>query len=489
MAQYQRRSWGCRYAADLSATDCRRTDTPPLLFVQRYPPLSSYLDADTAPATALLRLALAPRRRNIEYDNDDDNDMDRLALLLQAEATIGGDDGSQQQQQHASPYRRIQPPGEEAGRRRRVEDEEHKHVAETQRIRNEMRAIQSRLHEEHQQAAAALRQLLQRGDAAAATILAAEEKKRRDDDQAAQQQRREAEAEERRHTQRVAREEEAARESKARAASVQAADAAAAVAIEHERTKAAKKAAAAATEHVAKADKLRGQLVELQRSVAVFDTVPTVAKRRLSMKKTVNGRVNTLAENVAKIRLVAAEVLQAVAVARQDDAHAKETPAATPEMALGKRYLLNLLAAKVIVRVQAEGFNGYVANCFFRLLANCVAEVFRLRVALVLFLMLDVSFLSPLFCRQRGDGFPLASMVALVSVDAKDFVPVMTAHIFTVCPTAVPTLPLPSDDASEDELMESLGMLRGKGGEFESFERFLSRIEVKRVLYAAALSV
>jgi GLE1-like protein len=89
-------------------------------------------------------------------------------------------------------------------------------------------------------------------------------------------------------------------------------------------------------------------------------------------------------------------------------------------------------------------------------------------------------FGSSTLTRQRGDGFPLANMLALISVEAKDFVPLMTAHIFTVCPTAIPTLPLVDDGAaSEDALMESLGMLRVKDtGEFESFERFLSRTEV-----------
>jgi GLE1-like protein len=70
-------------------------------------------------------------------------------------------------------------------------------------------------------------------------------------------------------------------------------------------------------------------------------------------------------------------------------------------------------------------------------------------------------------------------MLALVSIEAKDFVPVMTAHIFSVCPTAIPTLPQASeDDVSEEALMTSLGMLRLANGDFESFERFLSRTEV-----------
>jgi hypothetical protein len=69
-------------------------------------------------------------------------------------------------------------------------------------------------------------------------------------------------------------------------------------------------------------------------------------------------------------------------------------------------------------------------------------------------------------------------MCALVSVDNKELIPVLAAHIYTVCPTAIPTLPTPSSDASEEELMQSLGMLKGKNGEFETFERFLARTEV-----------
>lgn len=80
----------------------------------------------------------------------------------------------------------------------------------------------------------------------------------------------------------------------------------------------------------------------------------------------------------------------------------------------------------------------------------------------------------------RGDGFPLANMCALVSVDNKELIPVLAAHVYTVCPTAIPTLPTPSSDASEEELMQSLGMLKGKNGEFETFERFLARTEVRR---------
>jgi hypothetical protein len=70
-------------------------------------------------------------------------------------------------------------------------------------------------------------------------------------------------------------------------------------------------------------------------------------------------------------------------------------------------------------------------------------------------------------------------MLALVSVDNKDLAPVLAAHIYTVCPTAIPTLPTPSSDCSEEELMQNLGMLKGANGEFETFDRFLARTEVR----------
>ena len=154
------------------------------------------------------------------------------------------------------------------------------------------------------------------------------------------------------------------------------------------------------------------------------------------------GRINTLAENTQKIRQVATEVGQAIAQAREEDERIKEAlerkdPGYTSDMARGKRYLVDLLASNTIQRIQADGFNG-----------------------------------------PRGDGFPLANMLAMVSVENKEIAPLLAAHVYTVCPTAIPTLPSPQKDASEDELMESLGMLKDKNGEYETFDKFLTRTEV-----------
>jgi hypothetical protein len=69
-------------------------------------------------------------------------------------------------------------------------------------------------------------------------------------------------------------------------------------------------------------------------------------------------------------------------------------------------------------------------------------------------------------------------MLALVASEQKDLVPMMAAHIYSVCPIAIPSFPSLSPNASEDELMKSLGMLQQKDGSYETFPQFLSRTEV-----------
>ena len=120
--------------------------------------------------------------------------------------------------------------------------------------------------------------------------------------------------------------------------------------------------------------KYRSQLGDLQRSVADFETAANVKDRRLQYKKLVNGRINTLAENVQKIQQVAQEVAEAITTARAAD-DASKAANQNDMSSLGKRYLVNLLASKIMVRAQAEGFNGYV----------CIVESSALRVILFLF--------------------------------------------------------------------------------------------------------
>jgi GLE1-like protein len=74
-------------------------------------------------------------------------------------------------------------------------------------------------------------------------------------------------------------------------------------------------------------------------------------------------------------------------------------------------------------------------------------------------------------------------MLAAVSKENKDIIPMLAAHIYSVCPTAIPSLPHATPDASEEDFMKSLGMLQinkkdnDEPIQFESFERFLSRTE------------
>lgn len=209
---------------------------------------------------------------------------------------------------------------------------------------------------------------------------------------------------------------------------------------EAERAAAIKKLSQPA-DYIMKGKKLVAQLIELRKSIEPFDKSKTVSKRRLQMKKSVRGKVNTLSEDASKVQEVAIDVSQAISAAREEDAQVKQRiekkePGLTSDMARGKRYMVDLLASNVMQRIQAESFNG-----------------------------------------PRGDGFPLAAMVAMISLENKELVPILAAHIYTVCPIAIPTLPKPAPGASEDDLMHSLGMIKDKNGEFESWGRFSSRTE------------
>ena len=55
---------------------------------------------------------------------------------------------------------------------------------------------------------------------------------------------------------------------------------------------------------------------------------------------------------------------------------------------------------------------------------------------------------------------------------------------------AIPKLPAPTSESDDEiHLMESLGMQKGKNGEYETFDRFLARTEVRLVLMSSFLNV
>jgi len=305
---------------------------------------------------------------------------------------------------------------------------------------------------EQERAASILRKLIERDQKAADDIL---ERERIERERAEAAERRRLEAE-RAEEERLAQEEKARAEAEAARAEGQRradevaqqerAEEAEALAQRKTEVKAKLEAEAAQkTEHITKAKNLMDRLVEVRASLESFETNKAVSKRRLQFKKVVRGRLNTLSHEADKIRAVSSDVVNAVNAARAEDEQIKSQLEETgtladgglsPDMGRGKRYLLDLLCSNVIVRVQAEGFNG-----------------------------------------TRGDGFPLAAVLTSISVEVKEFTPLLAAHLYTACPATIPMLPDIADNASETALMDGLGMIKDKKGEYETFDRFLTRTE------------
>jgi hypothetical protein len=387
----------CRYGLDDD------DDDDGFNYIQNYPPMSTYIDARTAPTRVLLRF-------DKSRPEEEEDDMDRLAQLLSAARIV----------ERLPPPTSFQSPPPWSQTKRAI-------LQKVQTYRESMQ-------QEHLEAAQSLKMLLQESDRQTAKILKQRELEeqayRQEEEKRQQVQEQEKKAQdaalavnEEKRQQVQAKKEQLLQESQ-------------------DAKKAQQEKEAQKTEYVTKGKKLVAHLVQIRASIEPFDNSKAVSKRRLQMKKIVRGKVNTLSEDAQKVQAVAMEVSQAIGAARDEDEQLKQRiqqgdPSVTPEMARGKRYLVDLLASNAIQRVQAEGFNG-----------------------------------------TRGDGFPLAAMLTLVSIDNKELVPIMAAHIYTVCPTAIPTLPTLKADASEDEVMSSLGMLKDKTGEFETFPRFLSRTEV-----------
>ena len=193
--------------------------------------------------------------------------------------------------------------------------------------------------------------------------------------------------------------------------------------------------------HVTRARELVSQLNTMLRPMlSNFDKSKTVSRRRLGFKKIVNGKINTLSHDESKIKEVGGIVVEAIQNAQKEDEAAEDEVSK-----LGKQYLLDLLASSLIVRVQADGFNG-----------------------------------------TRGDGFPLAAAFALISTQCEELNKLLEGHLYGVCPMGVPVLDMDDEvdlegstgGSSDDRWMESLGMIRDKNGDFESFDKFLHRTEV-----------
>jgi hypothetical protein len=460
-------------------------------FVQSYPPISTYLSSEHVPTTALLRfgketaatppvsLQLQPYR-NRRGDNDDDanddasadddlyyssadeneeekeisngfyNDPQResddtdenensdVALLLQHAY-------KQQQQQHtpSSPaLLQLQQQGLSFASPKEIRN---KRDETDRRIQRRVEAERQRIDEECNRTTAILGELILQSNKEAETIL---QKRKTEEERLVKAQT--AREERERKLQEKVEQEAALRKEKADRKATEQQEAVhkqfeerkAQDAVTEQKRQEIEDRAKKKTEHIDKAKKLVFQLAQVRASVEPFEKNKAVGKRRLGMKKIAKGKVNTLNDNPGKIQEVATEISQAIARYDQEDAQIKQqlqqkTPGLTPDMAVGRRYFVDLLASTAMTRVQAESFSG-----------------------------------------TKGDGFPLAAMLAMVSVQNKNLSAVFSAHVYTVCPTAIPTLPTPKADASEDDVMTGLGMQRNKKtGDFESFPQFLARTE------------
>ena len=441
------------------------------LFVQSYPPLSSYHSSESAPTAALLRFGTEARpTSSFRYknfrrkDNDDDlyyssadDDDNNAEYDYSSKDHYGGqkypdrdddcfdDENSEVALLFQSPSKLRLPSRSSSSSFISPEEVRRKRHETDMRIQRRIDAERAKIDEECQKTMTILGELVLQSNQEANLILkqkkAEEEKLARA--QTAKEERERKIREKAEHEAALQKEQadkDAAEQQRA-AQKQRDEEKAKADAIEKKRqeleTRAKKK-----TEHIEKAKKLVGQLVQVRASVEPFEKNKAVSKRRLGMKKIAKGKVNTLNDSPTKIQEVATEISQAITRYDQEDTQIKQqlqqkTPGLTPDMAVGRRYFIDLLSATAMTRVQAESFSG-----------------------------------------TKGDGFPLAAMLAMVSVENKNIMAVLAAHVYTVCPTAIPTLPKPAADASEDEVMTGLGMQRNKKtGEFESFPQFLARTE------------
>ena len=294
-------------------------------YTPSYPPLSSYMDPQTAPTSSLLRYHDQEERKH-RMQQENDREMDQITQLLNAASLVD--------------TVKLLGPSQTS-----QSDNSLIVLADTaNRIQQKINLEKQRMEKEHREAAEALKMLLKKTRAKADKLIQDE----KDQEAADQAQREKEEAKEEQRRQEEAKadkiEQKQLEIAKKKKAEMQAAE-------------------AAKTEYITKAEKLVAQLRELRKSIEPFDKSKALSKRRLNMKKVANGKVNTLAENSDRIRSVAAEVGQAITAARAEDADLKKQQEAgnsqiTPEMTRGKRYFLDLLASSVMKRAQAEGFNG-----------------------------------------------------------------------------------------------------------------------------------
>lgn len=323
---------------------------------QQYPPLHSYLDPETAPTSALLRYDFEQKRRQSVIATDDDEDdgeddpMDKIIMLLKASSII------QNEKTLLSPIRQIEAIQQQMSLPQHVQQQRE------YKIQQRVDRYKAKFAQEQEEAAQALASLLQRQEQLRTQQEQEEEQKRQRDEQhrleEKEKQHQQQQQEQQQENDRV---QEESRLNEIQAQKKE--DARAAKEEQEVRNRQEEMQKSQEPEYVGRAKKLVADLVQLRASVEPFETSKAVSKRRLGVKKIANGKVNTLTEDPAKVRGVAMEVSQAISLARAEDAEAKQRldaqdPSVSSEMTRGKRYFLDFLCSKAIVRAQADGFNG-----------------------------------------------------------------------------------------------------------------------------------
>lgn len=339
--QGYKRRWGYLNPTDRNSNSHKgNLITSPL---QHYPPLHSYLDPETAPTSALLRYDYQQKRHQSVTSSSDGDPIDKITILLKASSIVD-------ETTLLSPIRQIEAIQQQMCLPQHVQQQRD------YKIQLRVERYRAKFAREQEEAAQALANLLQRQEAKAQQDQKRfeEEQHRREDEKQRQQQEEKQEIErvqkEKRQAQVQAQQKEDARVAKEEAVELEA----------REREEALQ---SQQSEYIGRAKKLVADLVQLRASVEPFETSKAVSKRRLGVKKIANGKVNTLTEDPAKVRSVAMEVSQAISAARAEDAEAKrrldaQDPSVSVEMTRGKRYFLDFLCSKAIVRAQADGFNG-----------------------------------------------------------------------------------------------------------------------------------
>jgi hypothetical protein len=304
---------------------------------QKFPPLSRFYDSGTASAVALVEYGSGNSR------NYNDDGMDMISRLLHSQTFVDHEPKKYQSQLEVSKKLRQLADG---AAREQVKLDQWKE------------SYQRNREKQHKEGFYTLRSILKADHEAAKNIIRTEQKGREDEEkleESRRQEKEERDAARREAKQKLELEEQKKRDQQLKDQQN----------VEREEAEKMK--------YILDAQKLMERLVYLREEIQPFDVNKFVAKRRMNMKKMCRGRVNTLASDVEKVRQVAFEVVSSIKSEIEQDEIVRNlieqgNIEVSADMAKGKLYYMDLLASSAIVRIQAEGFNGYVKNIIFEAL-------------------------------------------------------------------------------------------------------------------------